>query len=117
MSSRTQQRLNAARAVALGRQKQPVTQLGLALVPAGRISQANANHRLEMWAGKTWFKPRWSFALAALVLAIGVIEFSDWQEQAQIDELAEIDLAILADEVPFTAHLDPNYRTLLTRAQ
>lgn len=116
VSERTAQRLSAARAVALARHKQAAIESAPAV--AISIGASSARGRLDAGSsGRRFFGPRFSFALAALVLALGVIEFNDWQEQAQIDELAEIDLEILADEVPFTAHLDPNYRTLLTRAQ
>ncbi len=109
VSDRTAQRLSAARARAVARMKPakiavPVPVLAVA-APRGNGS---------------WFDrgfPGFAFALAAMALVVGLTGMNEWQEQVQIDETAELDTAILADEVPFTAHLDPNYKTLLVRAE
>lgn len=107
VSERTAQRLSAARSRALGRMKgeRAFAAAAVLAVPAVRVNQSERRF------------PGFAFALAALVLAIGLAGMSEWQEQVQIDELAELDTAILSDELPFTAHLDPNYKTLLVRAE
>ena len=108
VSERTAQRLSAARARAVGRMKAErspvrVPVLAMALPRGGSFFDRRF--------------PGFAFALATVALVVGLVGMNEWQEQVQIDELAEIDTAILADEVPFTAHLDPNYKTLLVRAE
>lgn len=108
VSERTAQRLSAARARAVGRMK---TERGPVRVSALALAMPRGGSLLDRRF------PGFAFALATVALVIGLVGMNEWQEQVQIDELAEIDTAILADEVPFTAHLDPNYKTLLVRAE
>lgn len=106
LSDRTLQRLSAARARALSRMR-----------TADAPSWGDLPHRPTPLPRQEWRFPRLAFALAAFVVAAGLFGMNEWHDQSRIAELAELDTAILADELPFTAHLDPNYKTLLTRAQ
>lgn len=110
VSERTLQRLSAARSMALARRKSGDGDEVQARVPI-IVAAGVRTSRLD------WQFPRFAFLIAAFVLGVGVLGISEWQEQAQIAELADLDTAILADELPFTAHLDPNYKTLLVSAQ
>ncbi len=44
-----------------------------------------------------------------MVLFLALSGANQWQEAQRIDELAEIDAMILADDLPLNAHLDPGF--------
>ncbi len=63
--------------------------------------------------GNTVARPnRWWQLVAALPLAtlvIGLVAISTMQIDQQISELAEVDTALLSDELPPTAYTDPGF--------
>lgn len=53
---------------------------------------------------------------AVMVLAAAAAGFSYWNSLEQASELAEVDTALLADELPINAYLDQGFRQWLTRS-
>jgi hypothetical protein len=100
----TLNRLRAAREQALARQR--MTQP--AFVPAwadnfvGRLSGNPASASIAL-------------AGAALILALVGIQY--WQKQPSVEEIEEIDSAILAGDLPINAYLDKSFDTWLKRSQ
>lgn len=101
----TTERLAAARALAVSRKK------------------ADAPLRKRTGFGRLaalfTFEPM-DFARAAmpvLVVVAGLAGMYQYQEQERIAELAELDAAVLSDELPLTAYLDHGFNAYLESQQ
>jgi hypothetical protein len=107
----TTDRLAQARQLALARKKAHV-EVPLAvrmakteLAPVGGfMSQFN-------WLG------RWSMLVPALALVIGMAGIYQYEQQERIADLAEIDAAVLSDELPLDAYLDHGFNAYLTQSE
>jgi hypothetical protein len=104
LEAATLQRLKVAREQALARQRmtQPVFALAWADAIVGRLSGNPAS------AGA-------ALAGAALILALVGIQY--WQQQPSVEEIEEIDAAILTGELPMNAYLDKSFDSWLKRSQ
>lgn len=103
----TTDRLAAARAAALARKKpEPVRRTGL----AGMATRFGA-----LLSGPV--TSRLAIAVPLLALVIGFGGVYQHEQQQQIAELAELDAAVLADELPLTAYLDPGFNAYLESQQ
>ncbi len=101
-------RLQVARKSALGVAAAP--RHARALVVAGAGS-ATGNGGLRDWfAG-----PRLWLALGMLTLAISGVTLTEFGSDAEADAAADLDLAILADDLPVTAYIDNGFDTWLKR--
>ncbi len=98
----TSDRLAAARQMALARQKQTASQSILAT------------------AGSYFHIPfenlRTKQLVAALTLAMCVVMASFWVADRRVNELSEIDSALLADELPISAFTDKGFSEWLKQA-
>jgi hypothetical protein len=104
---RVTHRLEAARAAALARH-QPVGQqrlvAALRLAPAG---PGGDRAQAPLW---------WRIGVAALpllVVVLGLYAIAVWNDTETSDEIAEIDTAVLTDEVPLTAYTDRGFGVFL----
>lgn len=103
----TTDRLAAARAAALARKKpEPIKAQGWRAAGA----------RLSALFG-TPAMSRLAIAVPLLALVIGFGGVYQHEQQQQIAELAELDAAVLADELPLTAYLDPGFNAYLESQQ
>ena len=101
-------RLQVARKSALGIAAAPHHVRALAVAGAG---SAAGNGGLQHWfAG-----PRLWFALGMLTLAISGVTLTEFGSDAEADTAADLDLAILADDLPVTAYIDHGFDTWLKR--
>lgn len=111
----TAQRLAAARKLALSHKKQaaPLTQMQnlphLAGAAGGTMSAApnDGKRSLFAWLGRLG---------VALPILLGIVLFVglyQYEERSRINELAEIDSAILSDELPIAAYLDHGFKAFL----
>jgi len=91
---KTAARLQKSRQAALDRVKVPVG--GLSLAGIGGFSTGHISRQARG-------------LLAAMALMIGAVGTYYWNSAEQAAERAEIDSALLADEVPFTAYLDQGF--------
>jgi hypothetical protein len=103
----TTERLAAARALALSRKK--------ADAPAG---QGKASRFFDLGfhlsgAGLG----RLGVAIPLLALVFGLGGLYQYEQQQRIAELAELDAAVLADELPLTAYLDHGFNAYLESQQ
>jgi hypothetical protein len=101
-------RLEMARIAALARHRplaQTRRQLGLQPQPAGATGGAFSTASRWWRLGLT--------ALPALVLAGGLYAISLWNDNEAADEIAEIDSAVLSDDVPLTAYTDRGFGVFL----
>ena len=103
LDSRVESKLYAFRQEALKRQAQPV--FALSLAGMGRGFEHFVTGPMQ---GKL------RVVLAALALVIGASGVQFWQNLQRASELAEIDSALLADEVSPSAYLDQGFMEWLT---
>lgn len=109
-------RLAAARQEALARKKpEPVAAVQPALVLAGvgavRSPDAGGPRRAFDKLGRLGLL----WPLAALVIGLAGIAY--WEHQQHIQDLADIDAAVLSDELPLSAYADHGFNAYLKRAQ
>ncbi|SFU87226.1 DUF3619 family protein [Pseudoduganella namucuonensis] len=106
----TTDRLAAARQAAMARKKAHVpvrvTQSELATAGAGGFFSSPFN-----WLG------RMSVAVPLLVLGVGMVGLYQYEEQQRIAELAELDAAVLSDELPLSAYLDNGFNAYLESSE
>jgi len=100
----TRKRLKAAREQALARQRMTEPAFGLAWADAivGRFSGNPASASIALIG-------------AALILALVGIQY--WQQQPSVEDIEEIDSAILTGDLPINAYLDKSFDTWLKRSQ
>lgn len=110
------ERLRAARMQALAARKRPQplvqpqmegasTLLGLG--PVATLGGSGAGDE-----GATWWRAALSvIPLVALVIGLGVVH--DWQSDTSAREIAEIDTALLSDDLPPAAYADPGFAQYL----
>lgn len=99
----TVERLAAARQQAMARKKPDApTRM------AGRMLAGPAGHLLSFaWLG------RLSVVLPLLALVGGLAGIYHYEEQQRIAEIAELDAAVLSDELPLNAYLDQGFNAYL----
>jgi len=100
----TLNRLKTAREQALAHQRTTETAFGLVWADAvlGRLSGRPAA------AG---------IALASAALIVALVGSRYWQRTPTVEEIADIDTAILSGELPINAYLDKSFDTWLKRSQ
>ncbi|WP_240635917.1 DUF3619 family protein [Caldimonas tepidiphila] len=105
------ERLRFAREQALQRQRlaaQPVAAPALLPQQAGPVLALGQGGRPPRWG--------WLGSLLSVGgLLLGLIVIDDWQLSQQIHEAAEIDSALLADDLPPAAYSDPGFAEFLKR--
>lgn len=111
MAPPTLDRLAQARALALSRKKAAAPSAVLAIKGILAGNAGFSFDRVPSWLTK------FGMALPLLVLVIGMFAIYEYQQQEQIDELAEIDVAVLADELPPDAYLDNGFSAYLKRVE
>lgn len=108
----TTERLAAARKLALSRKKADTAPV------AGRqrIKRLFGWLNLESSFSRTGLG-RLGVALPLLALVVGLGGLYQYEQEQRIDELAELDAAMLADELPLTAYLDHGFNAYLESQQ
>jgi hypothetical protein len=104
LEAATLNQLKAARNQALARQRmaEPAFALAWADAVVGRLSGNPASAGIAL-------------AGAALILALVGIQY--WQRSPTVEEIAEIDAALLTSDLPINAYLDKSFDTWLKRSQ
>lgn len=101
------ERLRAARVQALERRKVALRQTAPRLVvSAGSATLAFGGDQLNWWG-------RIAAALPLLVLVIGLVAITVIQNDKRANEIAEIDAALLTDDLPPSAYADPGFLQFL----
>lgn len=109
----TTQRLAAARQIALVRKKPHA--------PALVAQNAWAGDGFGRALSKPFLRPfswisRVGMALPLLALAAGLVGIYQFEQQQHIAVLAELDVAVLSDELPLSAYLDHGFNAYLTQS-
>ena len=108
LPSRITDRLYHARLSALAARKQEfVPQLQQLLRPQLALNQGgNSNQPSSNWSRLSWFAP-------FIVLALGLLAIAEWQQDARINDIAAVDIALLSDDVPPDAYMDSGFLAFL----
>jgi len=109
-------RLALARRAALQRKKPqvaPRTVLAPAMVPAfaGAMGSATGGRTPVTRA------PRFMLMWPMFALVVALIGVAYWEDQQRIADTADIDAAMLSDELPLNAYLDHGFNAYLSRAR
>lgn len=97
-------RLHAARMKALSVRKaeKVFVQKPVLAGPAGHFASSSNG----MWDAVSWAAP-------LLVLVFGLIGIAQWQNDSRITDIAEVDAALLTDDVPPDAYADSGFLAFL----
>ncbi|MEN3276567.1 MAG: hypothetical protein V7631_2357 [Massilia sp.] len=104
----TTERLAAARKLALSRKK--------AHAPAAPVRALRRFFDVDFHFSGVGLG-RLGVALPLLALVVGLGGLYQHEQEQRIDELAELDAAMLADELPLTAYLDHGFNAYLESQQ
>ncbi|MES2932955.1 MAG: DUF3619 family protein [Pseudomonadota bacterium] len=104
----TTDRLAAARAAAISRKRADAPSRALASQGALAGNAGNLSGATFSWLG------RMGVVLPLLVLVIGMIGIYQYEQDQHISETAEIDAAVLSDELPLSAYLDHGFNAYLS---
>jgi hypothetical protein len=112
----TVDRLAAARRAALARKKpEPVSAPVLAPVFAGAGMPAGLP-QVELPQRRRSPLRRFAIAWPLAALLVSLIGIAYWEDQQRTAELADIDAAMLSDDLPLNAYLDHGFNAYLSRA-
>jgi hypothetical protein len=111
------ERLAAARRMALARKKAeaPVRVPQLAM-PGGHSLVFEEDEDTPLHRAGAWLR-RGALVWTLVALGAGLIGIYHWQQQKRVEELADIDAAILLDDLPPTAYADQGFHVFLKRGQ
>lgn len=101
-------RLAQARQMALSRKK--------AHVPLVRTALASSSGSFGNFFQSFNWLVRVGVAVPLLALAAGMVGIYQVEQQQRITELAELDAAVLSDELPLSAYLDHGFNVYLTQS-
>ncbi|HEY1101966.1 MAG TPA: DUF3619 family protein [Burkholderiaceae bacterium] len=102
------ERLRAARVQALGRRKLSSVQTAPVLVSGGGAAT------LGMGGDDSWnLWGRIAAVLPMVALVVGIVAIKVVQDDARASELAEVDVALLTDNLPPSAYTDPGFLQFL----
>jgi hypothetical protein len=60
---------------------------------------------------------RFAFAWPLVALVVGLVAIAYWEDYQRTAELADIDAAMLSDDLPLNAYLDHGFNAYLSRAR
>jgi len=111
----TTDRLAAARALALSRKK------AAAPVQAQGRAQAQRRPLLDLSGLAAVFSTPWVARMAAVAplvaMVAGLVGVYQSQQEQRVAELADLDAAVLSDELPLTAYTDHGFNAYLVQQQ
>lgn len=106
----TTYRLQQARQAALTRQRSAETQV------AWSPALATAGGSLEDGQDRSGWMRRFGLAAPLFALVLGIVGIYQYQDARRISEMANLDFAVLLDEVPLDAYADKGFGALLDGA-
>jgi hypothetical protein len=108
----TTDRLAQARKMALARKKAHVeVPLSVRVTNTELASAGGLLSQPFSWLG------RMGVALPLLALVIGLAGIYQYEQQERIADLADIDAAVLSDELPLSAYLDHGFNAYLNQSE
>lgn len=107
----TLDRLAQARQLALARKKADAP---IAVKVAKPALAGNTGFKFQ--GPSSWFG-KLAVALPAFVLVVGLVGIFEYEQQQNINELADIDAAVLADELPPAAYVDTGFSAYINKTE
>lgn len=101
------ERLRAARSQAMGKRKIAITHTATSMAVSGSAATLTFGQEHPSW----W--DRVAAAIPLLALVLGLIAITVIQNDNRANELAEIDAALLVDDLPPEAYTDPGFAHFL----
>lgn len=99
------QRLEQARSLAISKKKSNKSYIwNFSLNFAGHTNTSKGSHNPQ----SNWWRNIGNI-LPIIVLLIALVGIAQWQQDARIDDIADIDAALLSDEVPPDAYTDNGF--------
>lgn len=112
----TTDRLASARRAALARKKaEAVPEFVRAVVPSPALAPAGMPAGLPVPRRRSRFA-RIAFAGPLIALVLGLFAIAYFEDQQRTAELADIDAAMLSDDLPLNAYLDHGFNAYLSRS-
>lgn len=108
----TTERLAAARKIALANRKK---ESPLRVIVPERILAGNNVNNVSFFQGHLSWLGRMGLALPLIVAAAGLSSLYQFEQQRRIAETAEIDAAVLSDELPLSAYVDHGFNAYLAK--
>jgi hypothetical protein len=105
----TTERLASARSMAVSRKK--------AHAPALLARSALAGHVGRFFPQQFSWLGRMSVAVPLVVLCASLVGIYQFEQEQRIAEMAELDAAVLSDELPLSAYLDHGFHAYLTERE
>ena len=109
----TTNRLMQARKIAIARKKPEAG--AFVLAPRHRLAGAFSGGFSNPLDNSLSWLGRLGIAIPLLVLVLGSVGIYQFEKDRRINELAELDVAVLADELPLNAYLDHGFDTFLSK--
>ncbi|WP_420992713.1 DUF3619 family protein [Cupriavidus sp. 30B13] len=109
-------RLAAARRVALSRKKAHAAVAAPQFAAAGPATVSFDEDDSPLHRAGAWLR-RLGLVWTLVALGAGLIGIYHWQQQKRVDELADVDAAMLLDDLPPTAYADQGFHVFLKRGQ
>lgn len=100
------ERLRVAREQALERAR--LSRHAVATASASEVVGVAASGAAILGGQSMWWT-RLASAVPLLTLVIGLVLIDQWHDRAQIDAAADVDSALLADDLPPAAYSDPGF--------
>lgn len=111
----TTDRLAQARQMALARKKAHVEQPLAVRVTKAELAVAGGG--ISGFFSQFAWLGRVGMVVPALALIIGMVGIYQYEQQERIADLAEIDAAVLSDELPLNAYLDHGFNAYLSQSE
>ena len=109
----TTNRLAAARKLAIARKK-PESAV-YAVAPERRLAGVHFGAGGNPFNNSISWLVRVGIAIPLIILVIGAFGIYQYEAERRINELAELDVAVLSDELPLNAYLDHGFDTYLNK--
>jgi hypothetical protein len=103
------ERLACARQIALSRKKKESRLRAVAVMPQLVFAGQGGNffEKPRFWLARA------GMAIPLIALVVGLTSIYQYEQQRRIRETAEIDAAVLSDELPLSAYLDHGFNAYL----
>lgn len=104
------ERLRAARMQALDKRRKPVVVPVRETAPASVVVAGDGTALLGGWGGEggNWWRALVS-AVPLTALLVGLVFINMTQDETGANEIAEVDAALLTDDLPPSAYADPGF--------
>lgn len=107
LPSPTVEKLASARKIALSRKKK---ESPLRVLVTGRLA---AGHIGSVFSEPLSWLAKMGLAVPLVVLVVGLASIYQFEQQRRISDTAEMDAAVLSDELPLSAYLDHGFNAYL----